>query len=170
MVAYMIRTLRGEVRVPWWCCLSVESRCSSGYIGICSSMVPVEQVPTDLAKALKVSAKVTGLWQSLTPVARRDWVSWVTSAKQPETRARRIAQTSSKLLAGKRRPCCYSVVPMNLYGALGKSAKAKATWNTLTPDGKRDFAHWVEAGKDSDDKRARVEKACDMLAAGRVRP
>jgi uncharacterized protein YdeI (YjbR/CyaY-like superfamily) len=57
----------------------------------------------------------------------------------------------------------------NIFHAPTVAPKAKATWNTLTPDGKRDFAHWVEAGKDSDYKRARVEKACDMLAAGRVR-
>jgi uncharacterized protein YdeI (YjbR/CyaY-like superfamily) len=59
---------------------------------------------------------------------------------------------------------------MNLYGALGKSAKAKATWNTLTPDGKRDFAQWIEAAKDSDGRRTRVEKAIDSLAMGKVRP
>lgn len=128
------------------------------------------KVPVDLQKVLASSAKVLALWKSLTPIARRDWISWITSAKQPETRTRRIDQTNSKLLSGKRRPCCYAVVPMNLYSALGKSANAKATWNTLSPDAKRDFANWVEAGNNSEDKRARVEKACDMLAAGKRHP
>jgi hypothetical protein len=36
------------------------------------------------------------------------------------------------LAAGKRRPCCYSIVPLNLHKALVAAPKAKAQWHDLT--------------------------------------
>jgi hypothetical protein len=39
--------------------------------------------------------------------ARRDWIQWTTSAKQPETRTRRIKNACSMLAGGKRRVCCF---------------------------------------------------------------
>jgi hypothetical protein len=35
------------------------------------------------------------LWSDITPIARRDWIHWITSAKQAETRARRIKNAYS---------------------------------------------------------------------------
>jgi hypothetical protein len=65
-------------------------------------------VPADLRKALAAAAsKARGLWSDITPNARRDWIHWITSAKQPETRARRIKNACSMLAAGKRRVCCF---------------------------------------------------------------
>jgi hypothetical protein len=64
-------------------------------------------VPADLRKALAAAPKGRALWSDITPVARRDWIQWITSAKQPETRARRIKNACSMLVAGKRRPCCF---------------------------------------------------------------
>jgi hypothetical protein len=69
---------------------------------------PEPTVPADLKKALAVAArKARALWSDITPIARRDWIHWITSAKQPETRARRIKNACSMLAAGKRRPCCF---------------------------------------------------------------
>jgi hypothetical protein len=69
---------------------------------------PEPTVPSDLRKALAAAApKARALWSDLTPIARRDWVHWITSAKQPETRARRIKNACSMLAAGKRRVCCF---------------------------------------------------------------
>ena len=90
------------------------------------------KVPLDLRTALAADPHVVSLWKDLTPIARRDWISWIDDAKLPETRRRRIEQTSSKLAAGKRRPCCFAIVPMNLYKALGANAKAKAQWSADT--------------------------------------
>jgi hypothetical protein len=65
-------------------------------------------VPADLRKALAAAApKARALWSDATPIARRDWIHWITSAKQPETRTRRIKNACSMLAAGKRRPCCF---------------------------------------------------------------
>ena len=39
-------------------------------------------------------------------MARRDWILWIVSAKQEETRRRRIENACDMLASGKRRPCC----------------------------------------------------------------
>jgi hypothetical protein len=81
---------------------------------------PEPDVPTDLRKALAVAApKARALWSDITPIARRDWIHWIISAKQPETRARRIKNACSMLAAGKRRVCCF-----DRSGFYGKSLSA----------------------------------------------
>ena len=128
------------------------------------------KAPTDLRKSLATAPKVEALWKDLTPIARRDFISWIESAKQLKTRKRRIEVACSKLLAGKRRPCCYAIVPMNLYKTLGVNKKAKTTWSGLTPDAKRDFIDWIDSAKDSETYKLRIEKVCSMLAAGKRHP
>jgi hypothetical protein len=68
---------------------------------------PQPEVPADLRKALATAPKARALWSDITPIARRDWIHWITSAKQPETRVRRIKNACSMLAAGKRRVCCF---------------------------------------------------------------
>lgn len=128
------------------------------------------KVPTDLRKALATSPKAKAQWLDLTPIARRDFISWIESAKQTETRVRRIEVACSKLVAGKRRPCCYAIVPMNLYKALGANPKAKAKWSSLTPDERRDFVSWINSAKESKAHSLRIDKSCVMLASGKRRP
>jgi hypothetical protein len=66
------------------------------------------EVPADLRKALATAVpKARALWSDITPNARRDWIHWITSAKQAETRARRIKNACSMLAGGKRRVCCF---------------------------------------------------------------
>src|SRR6266699_3227996 len=66
------------------------------------------EVPPDLKKALAAAApKARAVWSDITPNARRDWIHWIISAKQPETRTRRIKNACSMLAAGKRRVCCF---------------------------------------------------------------
>jgi hypothetical protein len=68
---------------------------------------PEPTVPADLRKGLASAPKARLLWSEITPVARRDWIHWITSAKQAETRERRIKNACSMLASGKRRPCCF---------------------------------------------------------------
>jgi len=76
---------------------------------IASAAKEVEpKVPADLRKALaSANPKARGLWSDITPNARRDWIHWISSAKQSETRARRIKNACSMLAGGKRRVCCF---------------------------------------------------------------
>lgn len=68
---------------------------------------PEAKVPADLRTALAATPKARALWSDITPIARRDWVQWITSAKRPETRAHRVENACAMLTAGKRRVCCF---------------------------------------------------------------
>ena len=67
---------------------------------------PKPTLPADLHKA-PAAPKARKLWSDITTNARRDWIHWITSAQQEETRARRIKNACSMLAAGKRRVCCF---------------------------------------------------------------
>jgi hypothetical protein len=61
----------------------------------------------DLGNALGAVPLAQALWAEITPMARRDWILWISSAKQLETRARRIEKACDMLASGKRRVCCF---------------------------------------------------------------
>jgi uncharacterized protein YdeI (YjbR/CyaY-like superfamily) len=127
-------------------------------------------VPADLRKVLAAEPKAKAQWSDLTPLARKDFVMWIDSAKQSETRKRRIESIPSRLAPGKRRPCCFAIVPMSLHKALAGTPKAKAQWSKLTSLERRDFASWVVSATDSKTRRMRVEKTCLIITAGKHHP
>jgi hypothetical protein len=68
---------------------------------------PETRVPMDLRKTLAAAPLAQKLWPDITPIARRDWILWISSAKQPETRRSRIEKACAMLASGKRRVCCF---------------------------------------------------------------
>lgn len=68
---------------------------------------PEPKLPADLRKALAAAPSARAAWKDITPAARRDFIHWVVSPKQAETRARRIRTACDMLAKGKRRPCCF---------------------------------------------------------------
>jgi uncharacterized protein YdeI (YjbR/CyaY-like superfamily) len=71
----------------------------------------VHKAPADLRKALAASPAARAAWDDITPLARNEFICWVTSAKKEETRARRLQRMCEDLAAGKRRPCCWPGCP-----------------------------------------------------------
>lgn len=71
----------------------------------------IHKLPADLKKELLTSKKATALWQDITPLARNEFICWITSPVKTETRARRVRRTKEELLEGKRRPCCWPGCP-----------------------------------------------------------
>ena len=67
----------------------------------------VHTLPADLRKALAASAKARIAWEDITPLARNEWICWVESVKQEETRKEHIRRAVEELREGKRRPCCW---------------------------------------------------------------
>lgn len=128
---------------------------------------PELTVPMDLREALAGDPVAKAKWKGLTPIARRDFMSWLDGAKQAETRRRRIEKACSMLAAGKRRPCCYSIVSLDLHLALKAAPLAKAQWGELTPDERRDLIAWMDTEKEPEAHQRRIEKACGLLAAGK---
>jgi len=67
----------------------------------------VHEVPDDLGEALRSDHEVLALWENLTPLARNEWICWVTYPKKDETRRDHVRRTVSELKDGMRRPCCW---------------------------------------------------------------
>ncbi len=65
------------------------------------------KMPVDLQKSLTASKASMTVWESLTPLARNEWICWVTFPKKIETRNDHIKRTVIELKEGKRRPCCW---------------------------------------------------------------
>ena len=81
----------------------------------------VHKMPADLAKALSNKKEVVELWESLTPIARNEFICWIEDAKQEKTRAKRIGRTIDELLEGKKRPCCW-------VGCIHRTDKKPGKW------------------------------------------
>ena len=71
----------------------------------------IHKLPDDFSKAILTDKKVEGLWQDITPLARNEWICWVTSTKKSETRTKRISVGLDKMRKGMRRPCCWEGCP-----------------------------------------------------------
>jgi len=67
----------------------------------------VHNVPADLREALVSDLKALTVWEKLTPLARNEWICWVTFVKKDETRMEHVKRTISELKEGMRRPCCW---------------------------------------------------------------
>jgi uncharacterized protein YdeI (YjbR/CyaY-like superfamily) len=80
----------------------------------------VHKLPMDMAEAL-TEKDVIGLWESLTPIARNEFICWIEDAKQDKTRAKRIQRAVEELLEGKKRPCCWA-------GCIHRTDKKPSKW------------------------------------------
>ena len=56
-------------------------------------------VPEDLAAALSADRTAQEVYDRLAFTHRKEYVEWIESAKRPETRSRRVAQTIARLRA-----------------------------------------------------------------------
>ena len=67
----------------------------------------VHKTPIDLRELLTSNSKALTVWEDLTPLARNEWICWVTFVKKDKTRKEHIKRTIIKLNEGVRRPCCW---------------------------------------------------------------
>ncbi len=68
----------------------------------------VHALPQDVKAAIYGDTKARALWEDITPLAKNEWICWITSGKKKETRGIRIAKALSKMRGGMRRPCCWA--------------------------------------------------------------
>jgi hypothetical protein len=64
--------------------------------------LPNDRVPPELLRALRRKPAAAAAFAALAPSHRREYVGFVTEAKRPETRARRIEQTIAALIKRRR--------------------------------------------------------------------
>lgn len=68
-----------------------------------ASRRPAPRTPSDLAAALQRNAKARATFAAFPPSKRRDYVEWLTEAKQDATRKRRLATAVAWMAEGKAR-------------------------------------------------------------------
>jgi hypothetical protein len=94
----------------------------------------VHKITDDIKKVIISSDKAFVLWESLTPLARNEWICWVTSVKKEETRADHVKRLVIELNEGKRRPCCWlgcihrkdKAISPSVQGILNRKLKIKS--------------------------------------------
>lgn len=64
---------------------------------------PPLRAPADLTRALAANVDAKRHFDAFPPGQRREYIEWLTEAKRPETREKRLAQTIEWLAEGKRR-------------------------------------------------------------------
>lgn len=64
-------------------------------------------LPSDLKTMLSSNKASLVAWEDLTPLARNEWICWVTFVKKAETRKDHAKRMIAELKEGKRRPCCW---------------------------------------------------------------
>nr|WP_211306359.1 YdeI/OmpD-associated family protein [Parasphingopyxis lamellibrachiae] len=69
------------------------------------------KTPTDLRAILDSDSALRDKWESLTALARNEWICWMTSGKKAETRDKRLTRLQQDIGAGERRPCCWPGCP-----------------------------------------------------------
>lgn len=63
---------------------------------------PPTPPPDYLSKALKRNSAAARTFKNFAPTYQREYITWLTTAKRPETREQRLAQTLKALAAGKK--------------------------------------------------------------------
>lgn len=94
----------------------------------------VHEMPTDLGTALSDDSAALAKWEALTPLARNEWICWVTFPKKEETRREHVERLINELKEGKRRPCCWigcihrtdKAISPSVQGILSKRSNSKA--------------------------------------------
>ena len=69
---------------------------------------PEPEIPADIKKALASAPHSYETWLETTPMARWDWIRWIRSTNNPDTRKKRIVVGCDKLRKGMKRPCCFN--------------------------------------------------------------
>ena len=68
-----------------------------------SAPMPPPEIPAELAAALAQAPAAKAAFDAFPPGCRREYIDWITGAKRPETRARRVAEAVAWMAEGKRR-------------------------------------------------------------------
>jgi hypothetical protein len=71
----------------------------------------LHDLPLDLNNVISKTAGLQEAWDKLSPLAKNEWICWVTIVKQERTRKEHKDRMISEILEGKKRPCCWPGCP-----------------------------------------------------------
>lgn len=69
---------------------------------------PEPEIPSDVQKEIVENPETADWWKDITTASRWEWMRWIQSTNNPETRKKRIVVSISKMNNGMRRPCCFN--------------------------------------------------------------
>jgi uncharacterized protein YdeI (YjbR/CyaY-like superfamily) len=64
---------------------------------------PAPEAPPEFSNALKANKKASAVFAAFSPSCKREYTEWITEAKRPETRDKRITQAIEWIAEGKQR-------------------------------------------------------------------
>ena len=64
----------------------------------------VVTVPTDFQQVMEGNPEVKAIFDGFSYTCKKEYVSWIESAKRPETRSNRIQKSIAMILSGKKEP------------------------------------------------------------------
>jgi Bacteriocin-protection, YdeI or OmpD-Associated/Domain of unknown function (DUF1905) len=68
---------------------------------------PSPKLPSNFANALADNPIAQATWDATTTLAQIDWVHWIETAKQADTKLKRIENAIEMLAKEKKRVCCF---------------------------------------------------------------
>lgn len=68
-------------------------------------------IPENLKNILLENSELLEKWNALTPIARNEWICWITIPKQEKTKQERLKRLQEDILSGQKRPCCWPGCP-----------------------------------------------------------
>ncbi len=71
----------------------------------------VHRIPKDHKDKLTAHRDVLKVWNEITPLARNEWICYVTIVKKAETGKEHLVRLCEDLRKGKRRTCCWLGCP-----------------------------------------------------------
>lgn len=129
----------------------------------------MKNIPQELKNELNSNIELQNKWNELTDIARRDFISWIISAKQKKTYEHRIKRAKDMILSNKKRPCCVTIIPREIYTMLLLNPCAQLIWKKCTPHEKRDFTDWLNKGSTKEIQIERLQKIRDTLLHGQTK-
>lgn len=69
------------------------------------------RVSKDLRKKIESNEDLLNKWNTLTPLARNEWICYITIVKNEDTRKEHLKRLGQDLCKGKKRPCCWPGCP-----------------------------------------------------------
>lgn len=71
----------------------------------------IHNIPNEIKEILLQNHLLIKKWNSLTDLARNEWICWVISVKKSATRQKHIRRFIEEITEGKKRPCCWAGCP-----------------------------------------------------------
>lgn len=71
----------------------------------------LHEIDEDIKNLLDTNKELKNAWDKLTPLARNEWICWVTIVKKEETKNQHLVRLKEEILNGKKRPCCWPWCP-----------------------------------------------------------